>query len=90
MSGRAAGLVVIGLAIGALAGCGRYYYGKSDATSEQFQRDSAACAREVGAGGGGASESAIQRMYRLCLYGLEWVRDKHRRQVPEGWYRGLE
>jgi hypothetical protein len=77
------------VAIGILTGCGRYYYNKPGAPAEQFSEDSQACAREITAAVK-ASGSDSQRLYRLCLHGRGWVRDKQREPVPEGWYRGIE
>ena len=80
------------VAICALAGCGRYYYGgRPGATAEQFHQESLACMHEAGRTiGAGAPSSAVQGIYRACLQARGWTRDKQYHPVPEGWYRGIE
>jgi hypothetical protein len=77
-------LVVLALAV-ALGGCGLHYWGKSDASQDDFNRDSAACAKEASPQYG----IFIKDRYRDCLRARGWARAQHH-EPPPGWYRGIE
>ena len=80
---RLAALGVLTLGVG---GCGLHYWSRQGASLDDFNRDSAACAREASPAYG----IIIQETYRQCLRGKGWVRAQQREPVPSGWYRGIE
>ena len=52
----------------AMAGCARYYWSKSGATTEQFDRDNTECAREASANPTEAAHGMVnEKLYRACL-----------------------
>ncbi|HEY7517274.1 MAG TPA: hypothetical protein VIE36_03200 [Methylomirabilota bacterium] len=69
-----------------VAGCGLHYWSRQGASLDDFNRDSAGCAREANPAYG----ILIQETYRRCLRGKGWVRAQQREPVPPGWYRGIE
>jgi hypothetical protein len=79
-------LVVVWLltALG-LGGCGRFYWSKPGGTLDEFNRDSAACAREASP----AFAIIVDETYRHCLGTRGWQRAQHH-GPPPGWYRGIE
>ena len=84
MSGQRLALVVVAL-VALLGGCGRHYWGKAGASQDDFNRDSAACAREASPQYG----VFIKDRYRDCLRGRGWTRAQQH-EPPSGWYRGIE
>ena len=84
-------VVAAGLLL-SLTGCGRYYWGKPNATADQFKSDNDACLQEAR----GASPATarygvvVQDVYRACLRTRGYVRDKQFEPVSAGWYRGFE
>ena len=82
---------VLALLVAAGSGCTRYYWSRSGATAEQFDRDSQGCAeRAVRTLGPGATTDAVEQVYRSCLQGRGYVRDQQVDPPPPGFYRGLE
>jgi hypothetical protein len=61
-------------------------WGKSGAALDDFNRDSAACARDASPAYG----IVIEDTYRRCLAGRGWVRAQQLDPPPPGWYRGIE
>lgn len=78
-------LAIAGL-IAVVSGCGRHYWGKPGAPLDEFNRDSAACAREASPAYG----IVIEDTYRRCLTSRGWVRAQQIEPPPPGWYRGIE
>jgi len=83
-------LVTVGIALSGIAGCGKYYWSKPDATINEFYRDSQECAQKfsttsVTSVGIGLDEEA----YRNCLRARGYARQQHT-EPPAGWYRGIE
>ena len=68
-----------------LGGCGQYYWGKPGASQDDFNRDSAACAKDASPQYG----VFIDDVYRACLRGRGWTRAQQP-APPAGWYRGIE
>jgi hypothetical protein len=82
---------VLVLLVAAGSGCTRYYWSRSGATAEQFDRDSRDCAdRAVRMLGLGAATDAVEQVYRSCLQGRGYVRDQQVDPPPPGFYRGFE
>ena len=71
--------------LGALGGCGLHYWGKPGAAQDDFNRDSAACAKEASPQYG----IFLEDIYRACLRDRGWTRAQHQ-APPAGWYRGIE
>ena len=92
MNRRGAGwrVAIAGLVLAGASGCGRYYWSKSGATAEQFDRDSRECAREASPASSAALGVVDAGQYRACLSARGWVRDKQMEPVPAGSYRGIE
>lgn len=83
---RARLLVILLLSLAGLSGCGRHYWSKSGGSADEFNRDSAACAKEASPQYG----ILIQDVYRGCLRARGWTRAQQIEPVPTGWYRGIE
>ena len=79
-------LVALVLVLGAVAGCGRHYWSRSGATLDDFNRDSAACAKASSPAYG----IVIQDNYRQCMRDKGWQRAQQLDPPPPGWYRGIE
>lgn len=73
------------LLVATLGGCGLHYWGKRGASQDDFNRDSAACAKEASPQYG----VFIKDRYRDCLRARGWARAQHH-EPPAGWYRGIE
>lgn len=74
-----------------LGGCTRYYWSKSGAPIEQFDRDNTECARASAANPTEAAHGIVnQALYRACLEARQWVRTKESDPPPPGFYRGFE
>jgi hypothetical protein len=71
--------------VAAVAACGRYYWSKPGGSLDEFNRDSAACAREASP----QYQILIEETYRACLRARGWVRAQQAQPAP-GWYRGIE
>jgi hypothetical protein len=84
MTGARRALAGLALLV-ALGGCGLHYWGKAGASQDDFNRDSAACAKEASPQFG----VFLEEIYRACLRGRGWMRAQHQAQ-PAGWYRGIE
>jgi hypothetical protein len=69
-----------------VGGCGRHYWSRPGATLDDFNRDSAACAKEASPAYG----IIVQDAYRSCLRARGWIRDQQQEPPPPGWYRGIE
>ena len=82
---RARAALALGAVVAGLAGCGRYYWSKPNASLEEFNRDSAACAREASP----QYQIVIDDTYRACLKARGWQREQKIEPKP-GWYRGIE
>jgi hypothetical protein len=80
--------VAVGLAllVATLGGCGRHYWSKAGGSADDFNRDSAACAKEASPQYG----ILIQDVYRGCLRARGWTRAQQLEPVPAGWFRGIE
>ena len=78
-------LIAVALLV-ALGGCGRHFWSKPGASLEDFNRDSAACAREASPQYG----IVIPEAYRACLRVRGWTRAQQQEPTPPGWYRGIE
>ena len=72
----------------ALGGCGKYYWSKPGSTRDQFDADSAACAKEATASPA-AAPSIEQEVYRSCLSARGYAREK-RVTKPSDAHRGIE
>ena len=83
---RQAALAALGLMLMAMAGCGRHYWSRSGASLDDFNRDSAACAKAASPAYG----IVVQDNYRQCLRDKGWQRAQHVDPAPPGWYRGIE
>ena len=70
----------------AVSGCGRYYWSRPGGTLEDFNRDSAACAKEASPAYG----IVIEDSYRKCLSSRGWIRAQQQDPPPSNWYRGIE
>ncbi len=81
-----AGLLALVLVLVTMAGCGRHYWSRSGATLDDFNRDSAACAKASSPAYG----IVIQDNYRQCLRDKGWQRAQQLDPPPPGWYRGIE
>jgi hypothetical protein len=80
----------VALAVTALTGCGKHYWGKPDATQEQFDRDNRECAKEAAPTPSAAQYGIVyEGFYRACLSGRGWKREQHM-EPPAGWFRGIE
>jgi hypothetical protein len=69
-----------------LTGCGLHYWNKPGATLDDFNRDSAACAKEATPQYG----IFVDEIYRACLRARGWIRAQQQAPPPAGWYRGIE
>lgn len=78
-------LAVLTLLAG-LGGCGLHYWAKTGASQDDFNRDSAACAKEASPQYG----IFVQETYRDCLRARGWTRAQQQAPPPAGWYRGIE
>lgn len=78
-------LIAVAL-LAALSGCGRQFWNRPGASLEEFNRDSAACAKEASPQYG----ILIDDIYRHCLRTRGWNRAPHQEPPPAGWYRGIE
>ena len=79
-------MLVLPLAAAVAAGCGRFYWSKSGATLDEFNRDSAACATAASPAYG----IVVEDNYRACLHDKGWVRAQQAEPIPPGRYRGIE
>ena len=79
-------VALAGALLAGLGGCGLHYWSKTGATQDEFNRDSAACAKEASPGYG----VFHQELYRVCLHGRGWTRAQQQEPPPAGWYRGIE
>jgi hypothetical protein len=71
--------------VGGLVACGRHYWSKPNGSMDEFNRDSAACAKEASP----QYQILIDETYRACLRARGWVRAQQTGPTP-GWYRGIE
>lgn len=78
--------VAVAALLAAVSGCGRYYWSKPGAPLDEFNRDSAACAKETSPAYG----IIIEDSYRRCLEARGWVRAQQQDPPAPGWYRGIE
>jgi hypothetical protein len=86
----ARGGVVLLLAVGALAGCGKFYWTKPGGSLEAFDRDNVACARSASPNPTAASHGDLDfDAYRACLTARGWTRVQHE-SPPADAYRGYE
>jgi hypothetical protein len=85
MSRARRALVALTIVVG-LSGCGLHYWGKTGASQDEFNRDSAACAKEASPQYG----IFVEDIYRRCLRERGWARAQHQAPPPPGWYRGIE
>ncbi len=69
-----------------VAGCGRHYWSRPGASLDDFNHDSAACAKAASPAYG----IIVQDNYRQCLRDRGWQRAQQLEPVPPGWYRGIE
>lgn len=69
-----------------LGGCGLHYWSRPGGSAEDFNRDSAACAKEATPQYG----ILVQGTYRGCLRARGWTRAQKQEPVPPGWFRGIE
>jgi len=79
-------LIALAVLMLALSGCGRYYWSKPNAQLDDFNRDSAACAKEASPAYG----IVVEETYRKCLTNKGWQRSQQQEPAPAGWYRGIE
>jgi hypothetical protein len=70
----------------ALTGCSRYYWSRPGGSLEDFNRDSAACAKAATP----QPNIFVEDSYRRCLHEHGWVRAQRIEPPPPGWYRGIE
>ena len=78
-------LAIVAVLVG-LGGCGLHYWAKPGASQDDFNRDSAACAKEASPQYG----IFIEDVYRACLRARGWTRTQQQAPPPAGWYRGIE
>ena len=73
---RACAMGITLLALLALAGCGKHYWGKAGASPEHFAGDSGECARENALYRDAAKEfgTVLQDQYKQCLRSRGWRR----------------
>jgi hypothetical protein len=80
--------------LGATTGCSRYYWSKPGATAEQFASDNRDCVQQAASSlpptAAAVAAGAIEPVYRACLNGRGYVRDKQFDPPPPGSYRGIE
>jgi len=75
----------------ALGGCAQYYWSRPGASPEQFDRDSRDCAHASAENPTAAALGLVNEpLYRACLAGRGWAREKQWEPPPAGWYRGIE
>jgi hypothetical protein len=87
---RYAGALLVVVAVGGLAGCGKFYWMRPGGTLEDFERDNAACARGASPNPTAASHGDVSYpAYRECLAARGWTRVQHA-DPPPGAYRGYE
>jgi len=73
-----------------LAGCGKFYWTKPGSTIDQFERDSADCARATSVNPTAAAVGDVDiKAYRACLTQRGYVRQQHPTPPLDG-YRGFE
>ena len=74
-----------------LNGCGKHYWHKTGAGSEDFVRDSDACAHENFLYASGTKEYGIvlEERYRACLVARGWSRAQQAESGSD-WFRGVE
>jgi hypothetical protein len=72
----------------ALGGCGKYYWSKPGSTRDQFDADSRECAKQATASPA-AAPSIEQEVYRSCLSGRGYVREKLVTKSADA-HRGIE
>ena len=83
--------LLLALALLTVAGCARYYWSRPGSTADEFNRDSAACAREASPNDASRMQGIVQLdLYRACLTARGYTRDKQFEPVPPGVYRGIE
>ena len=89
---RAVGyLMIAGVLLGGLSGCSRYYWSKAGSTGEQFNKDSAECAREASPTPAAQQLGiVVDSLYRACLTARGYTREKQYDPPPPGSYRGIE
>lgn len=85
-SGRLAGPGLAAALALLTAGCGVFYWSRPGASRDDFNRASAACARQASPAYG----IFVQEIYRECLRAEGWQRAQQQEPVPAGWYRGIE
>lgn len=80
------------LSLLALTGCGKHYWGRAGASSDDFARDSGECARQYALYRGETKEfgTVLQDQYKDCLRRRGWRRGQQLDPPPPGWYRGIE
>ena len=80
------------LSLVALSGCGKHYWGRPEASPEDFARDSGECARQYALYRGETKEfgTVLQDQYKDCLRSRGWQRAQQLDPPPPGWYRGIE
>lgn len=85
---RRSGRLALALAalLALVSGCGRFYWSKPGAALDDFNRDSAVCAKETSPAYG----IVVEEAYRQCLAAKGWTRAQQQEPVPSGWYRGIE
>jgi hypothetical protein len=79
-------MVALLVLIAAMSGCGRHYWSRPGGSLDDFNRDSAACAKEASPAYG----IVIEDTYRRCLTSRGWVRAQQQDPPSAGWYRGIE
>ena len=82
----ALGVVLLAGVLFTASGCGRFYWSRTGATLDDFNRDSAECAKAASPAFG----IVVADNYRACLRGRGWQRAQQVEPVPAGWYRGIE
>ena len=89
---RAVGWVMVaGVLLVGLSGCGRYYWSKPGSTVEQFNKDSQECAREASPTPAAKQHGiVVDTLYRACLTARDYTREKQYEPPPPGSYRGIE
>ncbi len=86
---HAVALLVV-VAAGGLAGCGKFYWTRPGGTLEDFERDNTACARESSPNPTAAAHGDLNYpAYRACLAAHGWSRVQHM-DAPREAYRGYE